>query len=114
MALLVGNALLVFLALSIYGCSTSQRATYQIPDSSGPPWEIQARWYDVGDQLTVFINGTPVLDTSVNILSGEGSADGVYEGKKIRAEVFKSGELFQEKTVVQVFVEGKIAAEFSF
>jgi hypothetical protein len=114
MALVVGNALLVFLALSISGCSTTQRATYQVPDSSGPPWEIQARWYDVGDQLTVLINGTPILNTSDNIFSGEGGAEGVYGGKKITAKVFKSGELFQEKTIVRVFVEGKIAAEFSF
>jgi hypothetical protein len=113
-ALFVWNALLVFLALFVYGCSTTQSATYQVPDSSGPLWEIQARWYDVGDHLTVFINGTPILDTSVNILSGEGGAEGVFEGKKITAKVFKSGELFQEKTIVQVSVEGKTAAEFAF
>jgi hypothetical protein len=113
-ALFVWNALLVFLALFVYGCSTTQRATYQLPDSSEPPWEIQARWYDVGDQLTVLINNTPILNTSVNIFSGEGDAEGVYGGKNITAKVFKSGELFQEKTIVQVFVEGKMAAEFSF
>jgi hypothetical protein len=50
----------------------------------------------------------------MNIFSGKGDAEGEYEGKKIRAEVFKSGELFQEKTVVQVFVDGKKAAEFEF
>lgn len=114
MALIAGNALLVLLALFVSGCSTAQLATYQVPDSSGPPWEIEARWYDVGDQLSVLINGTPVMNTSVNIFSGEGDAEGMYGGKKITAKVFKSGELFQEKTIVQVFVEGKIAAEFAF
>lgn len=105
-----------FLLLSILllGCSSSQYATYQLPGSARPHWEIQARWYSVGDQLTVFINGTIVLDTNMNIFSGKGDAEGEYEGKKIRAEVFKSGELFQEKTVVQVFVDGKKAAEFEF
>jgi hypothetical protein len=78
------------------------------------PWEIQARWYSVGDQLTVLINGVIVLNTSVNIFSGEGDAEGEFEGKKIRAGVFKRGELFQEKTVVQIFVDGKQAAEFEF
>jgi hypothetical protein len=113
-SLFVGITLLALVALFISGCSSTQRATFQIPDSGGPPWEIQARWYDVGDQLTVLINGTPVLNTSVNIFSGEGGAEGVYEGKKITAKVFKSGELFQEKTIVQVFVEENLAAEFAF
>jgi hypothetical protein len=56
----------------------------------------------------------PVLDTNVNLFSGKGDAEGVYGGRKIRAEVFKSGELFQERTVVQVFVDGEMAAEFEF
>jgi hypothetical protein len=107
-----GFALL--LSILFLGCSSSQYAAYQILGSSGPPWEIQARWYSVGDQLTLFINETAILDTNVNIFSGKGDAEGEYEGKKIRAEVFKSGELFQEKTVVQVFVDGKKAAEFEF
>lgn len=102
------------LSVVFLGCSSSQYATYQIPGSPGPPWEIQARWYSVGDQLTLFINEAVILDTNVNIFSGKGDAEGEYEGKKIRAEVFKRGELFQEKTVVQVFVDGKKAAEFEF
>lgn len=60
------------------------------------------------------INGFVVLDTSVNIFSGKGDAEGEFEGRKIKAEVFKRGELFQEKTVVQIFVDGGKAAEFEF
>jgi hypothetical protein len=108
------SALVLFLSTLLFGCSSSQYATYQLPGSAAPPWEIQARWYSVGDQLSVLINGIVVLDTSVNIFSGKGDAEGDFDGKKIKAEVFKSGDLFQEKTVVQIFVDGKKAAEFEF
>jgi hypothetical protein len=110
----LGSAFVFLLGILFLGCSSSQYATYEIPGSARPPWEIQAQWYGVGDQLTLLINGTVILDTNVNIFSGKGDAEGEYEGRKIRAEVFKRGELFQEKTVVQVFVDGKKAAEFEF
>lgn len=108
------SSFVLLLSILLFGCSSSQYATYQLPGSAGPPWEIQARWYSVGDHLAVLINGNIVLDTSVNIFSGKGDAEGEFEGRKIKAEVFKSGELFQEKTVVQIFVNSEKAAEFEF
>lgn len=102
------------LALLFVGCASSQFATYRPPGSTKEAWEIEAKWHSLGDQLSVVINGTLVLDTGVNIFSGRGEAEGTYEDKKIKAVVFKSGELFEEKTIVQIFVDEVKAAEFKF
>lgn len=105
---------MVALALSFIGCASSQFATYRPPGSTKEAWEIEAKWHSLGDQLSILINGTIVLDTGVNIFSGKGDAEGTYEDKKIKAVVYKSGELFEEKTIVQIFVDGVKAAEFKF
>jgi len=60
------------------------------------------------------IKDNVVLDPSVNVSSGKGDAEGKFVGRKIKAEVLKRGELFQEKTVVQIFVDGEKAAELEF
>ena len=109
------DSTLLFLALLFISCApTIQSVDYRPKDYGGPPWKIEARWHSLGDNLSVIIDGNLVLHTGVNIVSGKADAEGTYEGKKITARVFKSGELFQEKLIVQIFVDADKAAEFEF
>ena len=113
-----GGEMLMFIPLIalvfVSACASSQVITYLPEGWKGAPWRIEAKWHDLGDQLSVIIDETLVLHTGIKLFSNEGNAEATYEGKKIRARVFKSREMFKEKTIVQIFVDAEKAAELEF
>ncbi|HUS23324.1 MAG TPA: hypothetical protein VM369_00100 [Candidatus Binatia bacterium] len=65
------------------GCAAAAKQTYQ-PTDTAPQWLIEGRESGLG-QLTISINGTPVIQGKVSIWSGEGDFSGSFEGKNLRA-----------------------------
>ncbi len=106
---IVALFLLLFIA-----CSSTSYVTYRPVGSTDAAWKIEAKWKSFSNHLTVKINGNEVVDTGVYFFLERGSAEGTYKDKNVLAEITKSSGPFRDKYLVQILVDGELAAQFNF
>lgn len=103
------KAALVLVAL-LAGCaSTAPMQTYRAPGQADA-WHISGRLDEVGERLTVTVNGQDAISGKLSLWDGSGTVSGAYGGKPMSAtcRAERRGRL------CQVVVGSEVAATLVF
>jgi len=93
------------------GCASTDALSYRPANSTGPAWILDGEKSAAG-ALTIKINGKPAAAGNVNLLTGEGSASGDYEGRQVRAQCSTNEWTGEVKCMVTI--GGEFAGNMSF
>jgi len=106
---------LLFFALLLFSCSSSQFVTYR-PKDSNNNWKIDVLHNSVTKNFKVVINDSTVIDKNANFFTGNAEAKGTYENKEVKMIVtFTPGFLgIGQGFEVMVFIENELAGKFKF
>jgi hypothetical protein len=108
--------LLLFLALFLVGCSSSQFATYRPAGSNEANWQIYVNKSAIGNNFTVTINDSLVIDKSANFFTGNLEERSKYKDKEIKLLVtYTPGFLgIGAGYEAMVFINNELAGKFKF
>jgi hypothetical protein len=100
------KASVVLLALVCIGCAASATHTYR-PAAPAAEWQIEGTQSTFGKVL-ISINGTPVIQGSMSVWSGDGRFSGTYQNLPVAAVCDKGSGYVRTRCVLTINSE-KIA-----
>jgi hypothetical protein len=107
---------LIITLLLFVGCATTQFATYRPAGSNESNWQIYVNKSAIGNNFTVTINDSLVIDKSANFFTGSLETRSEYQNKEIKLMVtYTSGFLgIGSGYEAMLFVNNELAGKFKF